>query len=185
MAHIVAAGESGPRNDVDATEAELTSFQNLILLCPNCHSIVDAAPSLYPVGLLKEWKDSHEVRVREALGIRIFETRAELRRALDIYLSENRQIWETYGPDSDAANRVLFSDVSAVWRREVVARVLPNNALVLRILEANRGLLGEQERPVVARLRMHVRSMEDRHLGGVVNPAAPRFPQELNNLLRD
>ncbi|WP_374198107.1 HNH endonuclease [Micromonospora sp. PLK6-60] len=185
VAHIVAAGEGGPRSDVEATEAELTSFQNLILLCPNCHSIVDAAPSLYPVSLLKEWKDSHEARVREILGIQTYGTRAELRRSLDPYLSENRQIWETYGPDSEAANRTLFSDVSAAWRREVVARVLPNNARMLRLLEANQALLNEQERPVVTRLRMHVRSMEDRHLGGIINPAAPRFPIELNNLLRD
>ncbi|WP_405116197.1 hypothetical protein OG559_15215 [Micromonospora sp. NBC_01405] len=185
VAHIVAAGESGPRNDVNAIETELASFHNLILLCPNCHSIVDAAPDMYPVDLLKEWKDSHEARIRETLGIQTYESRVGLRRSLELSLAENRQIWETYGPDSESANRALFSDVSAAWRREVIARVLPNNTRMLRLLEANQALLSEQERPVVTKLRMHVRGMEDRHLGGIVNPAAPRFPQELNSLLWD
>lgn len=185
VAHIVAAGENGPRSSASATEGELTSFHNLILLCPTCHTIVDAAPDLYPVATLKAWKDLHELRIKQVLGIQTYESRAELRRSVELSLEENRQIWETYGPESESANAGLFSDASAAWRREVVAHILPNNSRILRLLESNQALLNEQERRVIVRLRMHVRAMEDRHLGGIINPAAPRFPRELNTLLRD
>jgi hypothetical protein len=184
VAHIVAAGEKGPRSDREATETELTSFQNLILLCPNCHTIVDAAPNLYSVESMREWKHAHESRVKEILGVVRYHSRAQLQREIAILLDENRQIWQTYGPESVAANMSMVSDVSSVWRREVVGRVLPNNARVLHLLEGNIDLLRKDELPVVNKFRMHVRSMEDRHLGGILNQAAPRFPSEMDHLLK-
>ena len=45
--HIVALAPGGPRGD-EGPRVELDSYENLILLCANCHALVDARPDLFP-----------------------------------------------------------------------------------------------------------------------------------------
>ncbi|WP_147315384.1 HNH endonuclease [Asanoa ferruginea] len=185
VAHIVAAGEDGPRGDAAAKDEDLTSFANLLLLCPNCHSVVDRAPNQYPVETLQQWKQQHEDRIRDVLGLRSYSDRGTLRRDVGLLLSENSAIWDMYGPESEAALRGLGLNTSAAWRREVLLRILPNNTRIIRLLEANLALLHRDELETLAAFRLHARGLEDRHLGGVVNPVAPRFPRAMNDILVD
>ena len=53
-AHIVAASDSGPRGDQAVTVEERAAFDNLILLCSNCHAIVDKVEPDYPTELLQQ-----------------------------------------------------------------------------------------------------------------------------------
>ena len=48
MAHIIAASDDGPRADAKASAAEKGSYDNLILLCANCHTSIDKAPEDFP-----------------------------------------------------------------------------------------------------------------------------------------
>lgn len=184
VAHVVAASVTGPRADPAASEEALTSIRNLVLLCPTCHLIVDRAPRAYTVERIDEWKREHESRVAGVGGIRLYTSRAALREAVDTKLSENRAIWETYGPDSPAA-ATLEPDAAAAWKREVARTIIPNNLRIIRLLEENRALLEEPEVRVVAQFRVHAVSIQDRHLSGVTNKAAPRFPPAMNDLLRE
>lgn len=77
VAHIVAASDEGPRGSEEVATEELVGFDNLILLCPNCHTIVDRAPEEFPVERMRQWKSEHETRLRSLLGVKIFGTRAE------------------------------------------------------------------------------------------------------------
>jgi len=43
MAHIISAGDSGPRSDSDKTDDAKAAYTNLILLCPSCHTQIDKA----------------------------------------------------------------------------------------------------------------------------------------------
>ena len=56
ICHIAAASEGGPRYDASQTDAQMHGFDNLILLCPNHHRVVDGSPDNYPVEALMRMK---------------------------------------------------------------------------------------------------------------------------------
>ena len=58
MAHIIAKSSSGARGTSENENDN--SYNNLILLCPNHHTIVDQKPNEYPVEKLHEIKKKHE-----------------------------------------------------------------------------------------------------------------------------
>ena len=65
ICHIYAFSTNGPRGKTGLTNEELNSPENLILLCPNHHVVVDKQHETYPIELLKQWKREHEAKVRE------------------------------------------------------------------------------------------------------------------------
>lgn len=62
ICHIEAASGEGPRYNRSMTDKERAHFDNLILLCDECHTIIDNKENetKYSVTLLKEWKKNHE-----------------------------------------------------------------------------------------------------------------------------
>ncbi len=65
MAHIVARSPRGPRGK-DKCPGNHT-YENLILLCPNDHRLIDMAPADFPARLLRRWKHQHERWVERSL----------------------------------------------------------------------------------------------------------------------
>ncbi|MBO0983837.1 HNH endonuclease [Rathayibacter sp. SD072] len=60
-AHIAAQKPGGPRFNPQLSAAEIDSYDNLILLCPTHHTMIDANDgSQYSVGDLRKMKASHE-----------------------------------------------------------------------------------------------------------------------------
>lgn len=66
MAHVIAKNSKGPRGENLPTD---NTYNNLILLCPNHHSMVDKAPHLYPVKYLKEVKENFEESINVQLNV--------------------------------------------------------------------------------------------------------------------
>ena len=64
MAHIVAFRQAGPRGESRLTSAERNDISNLMLLCPQCHKLIDDNPDPYAVEVLQEFKKDHEARIR-------------------------------------------------------------------------------------------------------------------------
>lgn len=62
VCHIVAAEDDGPRADPKISPQEGRGFENLILLCANCHIVIDEEEKTYTVKKLKGWKAKHEAR---------------------------------------------------------------------------------------------------------------------------
>jgi hypothetical protein len=63
IAHIVAVGEKypiTPRPDRNFPREDLNKYENLILLCPTHHTIVDKQPNTYSVDDLIKWKSFRE-----------------------------------------------------------------------------------------------------------------------------
>lgn len=60
VCHIKARKPGGPRYDPSQNEEERHSFENLLLLCPVHHDIIDADPEFYTVERLIEIKSMHE-----------------------------------------------------------------------------------------------------------------------------
>lgn len=60
IAHIKAENRGGPRYDKHQTDDERRAFDNLMLLCPNHHDLIDKNPKLFPEERLYEMKRQHE-----------------------------------------------------------------------------------------------------------------------------
>ena len=68
ICHIYAISRDGPRGKTGLNESELNSPDNLLLLCPNHHVLVDGQHETYPAEMLIGWKQSHESKMRERLS---------------------------------------------------------------------------------------------------------------------
>lgn len=67
-AHIKAFGDSGPRSDKKMNQSEKNSYENLLLVCSSCHTIIDKNPGVYTVEKLLKIKNDHEQWVLEKLN---------------------------------------------------------------------------------------------------------------------
>lgn len=78
MAHIVADSRQGPRGDEPLDEGERNKHANLILVCPEHHTIIDKQPRTYSVAVLRQMKADHESRIQAALAKPAVEPKPEL-----------------------------------------------------------------------------------------------------------
>lgn len=71
ISHIYAVADNGPRGKPGLTAKERNQPDNLILLCPTHHSVVDTQYETYPATMLIEWKERRERPHREQVSSRI------------------------------------------------------------------------------------------------------------------
>ena len=67
-AHIKGKKAGSPRYDVNMSDKERDSYENLILLCPTHHKTIDDASGTYTVEKLTEMKVKHEEKVKQIMG---------------------------------------------------------------------------------------------------------------------
>ncbi|MDI6624281.1 MAG: hypothetical protein QME55_06090 [Brevundimonas sp.] len=180
MAHIFAASERGPRSNADLTDAERGSYDNLILLCANCHTAIDKAPDDYPDTLIRQWKLERAERLADLFSVKAYGSRAEVRAVIEPLLTANRVTFETYGPGSDARFD-LESEVPAAWHRKVLGSIIPNNKRVLATLDKNRGLAAGREFTTIEAFRQHTDDLIARHLTGA--DGGQRFPEAMDRMM--
>ena len=60
IAHIQGKRPDSPRYNSNMTDEERDSVQNLIVLCPNHHNLVDKDPKMYNTEFLMQMKTNHE-----------------------------------------------------------------------------------------------------------------------------
>ena len=174
IAHVISAGDEGPRSDVALTLEQRGQYENLILLCPRCHTIIDKAEEDYPVELLLEWKRNHKQIIADAFGVSIFHSREEARKALAPLLDENNYIFHEYGPMTDERFNPE-SEIPSQWLRKIRTKIIPNNRKILILCDANTELLTPEEKKLVLSFQQHVDDFEAKHLGGVEQNGR-RFP---------
>ena len=68
-AHIIADSPNGPRGDIEQSKELATDVSNLILLCPECHKLIDSNVGKYTAELLRKMKREHEERILHVTGI--------------------------------------------------------------------------------------------------------------------
>ncbi len=68
MAHIVAFSPKGPRGKKRFPGKYLNSAANLMLLCHECHKLIDTHPEGYTAKALRRFKQRHEERVLRLTG---------------------------------------------------------------------------------------------------------------------
>jgi hypothetical protein len=183
IAHVFAANNQGPRANALLTEAERGAFDNLILLCSNCHTTIDKAEEDFPDRLLAAWKRDHGARLAKIFGAVHLASRAEVRAAIAPLLLENRVLFEEYGPDLDYRENPE-SEMAATWQRNMRERIIPNSRRVLATLEANRDHMVDGEARVAELFRQHIHDLEARHFTDVIDGPQRRFPRDMDNMMR-
>ena len=154
--------------------------ENLVLLCPTCHAIADAAPEDFPVEQLTEWRENRTSRVRQVAAVPRFSSREELAAEIRRLLTANRAIHQTYGPESPASADPI-STAADTWRREAIRIVLPNNRRIRELAEANDGLLNAEDREVIAAFAVHSDAFSYNQVSGAKDENAPLFPPAMSD----
>jgi hypothetical protein len=184
IAHIIAASGTGPRADTKVSPADKGAYANLILLCANCHTIIDKAPKDFPHSLIREWKRKHIERRDSLFGAVDYPDRASARKAIESALVENRAVFDQYGPNNDYSHDPE-SEFAKVWQRKMRAIILPNNRKILTILDANRRHLSQFEAETLEAFRQHIDDLEAKHIGEGSGDVASRFPVGMSDMLAD
>lgn len=68
-AHIRGFSPEGPRHERDIPPELANSIENLMLVCFDCHKLIDSNVSTYTVELLKAMKRTHEQRIATATAV--------------------------------------------------------------------------------------------------------------------
>ncbi len=181
MAHVFAANDRGPRANPELSQEERGAFENLVMLCANCHTMVDKAPEAFSDVMMLGWKRDHAHKLLQIFGAVKFGGRGDARQVIEPLLAENRAIFERYGPHIDAA-RNPESGAAEQWKRKMLTRILPNSRRMLALLDVNRGLLTVEEKETLERFRQHIDDLEAFHIEGFDEDAS-RFPAEFAQIL--
>jgi hypothetical protein len=183
MAHVIPHGEKGPRHEERPNQAfNPDSFDNLILLCPTCHTIIDKDAVAYPRSKVLSWKNEHLAHLALKQGIKPYEDRAKVRGVIAARLAENKAIWESLAPvDGTEFNYDPESDTAKTWTQRMRSIILPNHYWIKSIIEANNHLATDADRKVIALYMEHIRGLTERHIGDV-DGSAPRFPKGMEEL---
>jgi len=67
IAHIEASSNTGPRANKTKAASERDQYENLILLCKNCHTRFDGQKNTNTVEIIRQLKAGHEAWVRASL----------------------------------------------------------------------------------------------------------------------
>lgn len=180
MAHVLAYSKKGPRS-TGKPVANVDKYENLVLLCPYHHTIVDKAPDDFPPELLRQWKSELEERVGKAMDIPRFTTKRQLFEYANELLAQNKIIHAQFGPSSLTAQANPFSNVQQLWDAKKIEEIIPNNALVRAAFKRYSSLLNTRERKIAGMFQAHAiafsASAEDRL------DSVPMFPAEFARML--
>mgnify|MGYP006272493069 CR=1 FL=1 len=183
MAHVIPHGEAGPRHE-DRPEGEFDAdaLENLILLCPNCHTKIDKDPDEFPRNILLEWKANHLANLAAKQGIKRYDDRAQARAAVASVMAENKAIWDRFAPEQGAEFEYdPEAEAAKAWNHRVRSVILPNHFRIQAIIKANLGHATDDERRTFAEYQEHVRGLSERHVCGVAGRAI-RFPDAMEGI---
>ena len=187
MAHICGDKPGANRHDASQTDSQRDDYQNLILLCPTHHTLIDRKENetVYTVEILHAMKAEHEARVLERLDQDPMPTKQDIALAILPLLEENRQSWAQYGPISELARTQPHNESAyAVWMSERLSVIVPNNRKIAVQIEEHRSLFDAGEQGVVTAFLLHVRSYEQWVEDAIPYAAVKRFPVEFDDLIR-
>lgn len=180
MAHIFAASDGGARAKTELTKEERGNYDNIILLCANCHTLVDKTPDKHTAQIMKTWKLNHASKIQKAFGAVKPESRDELRRVISPLLNENKTIHSQVGPDNEYRFNPEAPEAQA-WKERVRRTIIPNSLKVLSACDANAYLLNRSELATLEDFRYHVQGLIMKHLEARNLPNS-RFPTGMQNI---
>lgn len=139
VAHIIGYGSSGPRSDHELAEyIDRDGLDNLLMLCLECHKVVDEFERKFTVEIMRDWKRIHAFKISSLFSIpNISEERRLLAEVNDL-LELNGAVFREYGPYSDNVIRGSGGDGLRMWKRRCLDTILPNNQRIIQLIERNK-----------------------------------------------
>jgi len=183
FAHIIGKKENGPRGEDGVPLSERDEFDNIILLCPTCHTTIDKNPKLYHKETIRKWKREHEERIKDLFLAPRFEKREDVRQYLYPIFTENKAVFDQFGPYSDNAARDQMA-TEQEWERLCLQKLIPNNRRIEVVVSQNTGLLTEDELKLFTKFKLHREGFEYNKLSGDVNATVPMFPIGFENIFK-
>ena len=141
MAHIVPVADRGNE-----------SFENLVLICPNCHRQIDRTRGESTTGKLTNWKRARNSEIR-SMFTKTYESFAELKEAVVPLLKRNGTIFDSYGPDNDDPSN---SAAHRLWQK-FEGELIANNDKLGLLLSNNEHLLHQDNIEIVQKFVAHAR----------------------------
>ncbi|MDA8002504.1 MAG: HNH endonuclease [Alphaproteobacteria bacterium] len=179
MAHIIARSPRGPRG---RSGGGSNSYDNLILLCPNCHKEIDqAGAEAYPVEMLKRWKSQHEKMVQDRCAGEAYNSLRDMARAVQKLLITNHQVWEEFGPESKEAKSNPTSNLVEIWKVRKLAVMVPNHQKIINIFEKNAELVSADDWRVFRQFCEHAAVFERNCYNRT--EGAKLFPKNFQNMV--
>ena len=161
MAHIIPHPEKG---DV--------SFDNLLLLCSECHKIIDDGRTDDTVARLRRWKKDRNNFICQNFSQQ-YETFDKLRETVLPILGRNYQIFRNYGPINQDLQNSERHNLWLIFEPEIIS----NNAKLETLLVNNKGLIHKRYHSTVDEFVSHVREFVETR--DVLTPRVRLFPEEL------
>ncbi|MEE4180199.1 nucleotidyltransferase domain-containing protein [Pseudomonas viridiflava] len=187
VAHIIGHGSGGPRSEHHLANAiERDGIDNLIMLCLDCHKIVDELEARFPVEVMQQWKHDQASRIRSLFQIPRFSDEHMLLRTVNDLLDKNHLIFTECGPYSAAVVEGESGDALIMWRRRCLDTILPNNKMIVDLIEANKGNF-TYPWEVYARMlmyKLHAEAFQDNCLSGRKVNDYKQFPKEFDHFVK-
>lgn len=180
MAHVIARSPEGPRGESGGGSDE---YENLVLLCPTCHRTIDKAPDgIYPAEVLYRWKTDHELAIRKSGANQVFCSSRELKSFVVRFLAENKSLWRSIGPNSEAAISDPGSNLHDVWTLRKIDTLVPNNTKIINAVQSNIGLLSPEEALAFFDFKSHASAWEHHQYHRL--DTYPQFPDHFEELMQ-
>ncbi|MGI4848563.1 MAG: nucleotidyltransferase domain-containing protein [Janthinobacterium lividum] len=139
VAHIIGHGSSGPRSDHELAEhLDRDGVSNLIMLCLECHKVVDELEKKFSVGDMQSWKAAHATKIKTLFSIPNIKDERELLIQVNDLLEENAALFRECGPYSTNVLGGLGGDGLRVWKKRCLDTILPNNQRIIALIENNK-----------------------------------------------
>jgi hypothetical protein len=181
MAHVIPQSSNGPRGTPGVAGPDI--YENLILLCPYHHEIVDKAPDDFPKDLLRHWKQEHELRIEQTLAGSQFTDAKALFEFASKLLIENRAIHEKYGPECAAAKANPLSEGAVLWSLRKCETILPNNEKIVNAFTRNHDHLSVEQWKTFVEFREHALALKQNTCERMDREIVPQFPSTFQDML--
>jgi len=187
VAHIIGYGKDGPRSEhALAVDIDKNGLDNLIMLCLDCHKIVDELEKKFSVEAMQSWKVNHVQQVRKFFDVPTLYDEKELLIEVNDLLEINNAIFNEYGPYSLKAINGDGGDAIYVWRRRCLDTIIPNNRRIINLIEKNKRRFPypwDVYREMIT-YKLHVDAFEDNRLYGQEVNDYRLFPIEFDHLIK-
>lgn len=143
VAHIIGWGNNGPRSEHDlAQQIERDGLDNLIMLCLECHKLVDELERLYPVAAMQQWKRDHLAQIAALFETPTIRDEQKLLQEVNDLLDINGAVFREYGPYSQNVVNGEGGDGLQLWRQRCLDTLIPNNERIIALIHNNRRNFG-------------------------------------------
>ncbi|MFP9135353.1 hypothetical protein ACLKZ7_20370 [Shewanella algae] len=126
--------------------------------------------------LIKQLSEKTEIERDELVA-----TRQSVKETILPCFIENKRIFDTYGPMTEERFNPE-SEIPEIWLRKIQEFIIPNNAKIVEIIDANQHLLLDWELEVFAEYKHHVDDFSAKHTGKT-KANGTMFPSKILSIL--